>query len=67
MENIYLIDYLGMIFLRAGYFRSEEEAQEWIDKVDSKRRGYYTVVVIDRASPDGVFSTRTYPRYAVQR
>jgi hypothetical protein len=65
-EVIYLIDYLDMIYLRAGYFMSEEEAWTWIIK-HAKGQPGWSVVTIDRARTDGVLSTRTYTRYASQR
>jgi hypothetical protein len=63
--NIYLLDYLNMIYLKAGYFMSEEEAYDWLAWHSGGQPGW-SVVTIDRARADGVLSTRKYTRYSYQ-
>ena len=66
MDEIYLIDYIDMIFLRAGFFTSKEDAQAWIDRNSGGASQHYKIVTVDKAK-DNRLSDRTYLRYAVQR
>lgn len=64
MENIYLLVWLNMPLLRAGYFKSEDEAWGWVERFDSDRKYGYEVIVIDRAGDE--MSPRNYKNYSYQ-
>ena len=66
MDNVYLIDYLNMIYLRAGFFETRAAAEKWIAEHGQGQHGW-SIVTLDKAREDGVPSTRTYLRYICQR
>lgn len=64
--DIYMLDYLQMLHLRAGYFQSEEEAWAWVKQNDPEQKHYYTPVRIGAARPDTTTGIQYRYRYASQ-
>lgn len=65
---IYVLDYLHMLMIRAGYFDSKDEAMMWVQQNDPDRYSHYSVVEIPKARPDGdmVIPQDKYKRYGYQ-
>ena len=65
---IYMLDYLNMLFIRAGFFESEGAARSWVRENDPDRYSSYKVVEIPKARPDGdlVIPQGKYKNYSYQ-
>lgn len=50
---IYLLDYLNMLYIRAGYFDNPQEAMMWVQQNDPDRYSNYSVIEIPEARSDG--------------
>jgi len=66
MDHIFMLDYLGMLYLRAGYFESGYAAEEWIETNRPHQKHRYTVVEIAPGKREGLTEMHYNHRYAHQ-
>lgn len=50
---IYLLDYLNMLYIRAGFFETAEDAMIWVQQNAPDQYSYFSVVEIPEARNDG--------------
>lgn len=66
MDNIYMLDYIGMLMLRAGYFTHGDDAMQWVKDNDPERESSYSLVLIAPARREGLTDLHYNRRYAYQ-